>query len=200
MIPMEMGPSDTMDHLGEIATGKKPWECADPDVKKFGDALKRWPLFVVDHFGELDESLVHAAIYHTALDHGVKFFMIDHLEYITKRKDSRNEAYQIDQCVRVLAAMAGKLGVTILLVAHPAKRNKSDRKNTLDIGDLKGTSGIAQTGGSVLVHHRPDETKDETFIHLLKIRSRSYAKFRGRKIRFGYDEKHSIYVEANEHD
>jgi twinkle protein len=197
ILPMEMGPSDTMDHLGEVVTGKKKWKCADPEVKSFGDALGKWPLFLVDHYGSLPERDVHAAIYHSALDRGVKFFVVDHLEYIEKERGSRNEAYQIDECVRTLAAIAAQLKITILLIAHPSKRDKSQRKDALDIGDLKGTSGIAQTGGSVLIHHRPDEKSDETFLYLSKIRNREYSKYRGRKIRFGYDAKRSLYVEAH---
>lgn len=198
ILPLEMGPRDTIDHLSEMVTGKKNNQVGPEDIREFGAALEKWPLFVVDRNGSLPEHEVRAAIYHTALDLGVKFFVIDHLEFIDKPMNySKTDAYLIDDCVRTLSAIATELKVTIVLIAHPKKRERADQKKAVVLGDLKGTSGIAQTSGSVLVHYRPDEEKDETFIILAKIRSREHAKNRGKRIRFGYDSRYSMYVEAH---
>lgn len=197
VIPMEMGPTDTIDHLAEMVLGKKGYRATDEDRTTFGQTLDKWPLFLIDHYGPLEEKIVHAAIYYGSIEAKVKFFLIDHIEYIEKDLGRHNDAYVIDDCCRRLAWLAAELKVTILLIVHPAKRGKALRDKVIDQDELKGTSGIKQTGGSILIHHRPKEQSDETYIHLAKIRSREYSKNKGKKIRFGFDAKKSLYLEAN---
>jgi replicative DNA helicase len=198
LLSLENGPNDAIAALSHMVTGKKLWLVTDDEKSNFGKKLAEWPLYVVNHEGPLRQQLISNAIDLACLRYGVKFVLIDHLEFILKEHEGqRSENYVIDDCCRWLSGRAGTLKTTILLICHPAKRAFSARGQELDLDDLKGTSGIKQTAASVLVHYRPREDADETWIRLAKMRCRYTSQYTGGRIQFGFNPARQQYVEKD---
>jgi replicative DNA helicase len=197
IMPFEMGPMDTISCLGQMVLGKWRNEIGDEDREKFGKTLEKWPIHVLDHYGMLKQEWVESAIHLGVREYKVQFVVIDHLEYIEKRFGSRNEAYVIDDCVRWLAGIATKLGVTIVLICHPSKAERPAPNKEILMDLLKGTSGLKQTAGSVLIHHRPDPKSDLTWIRLAKVRSREHSSSSGGRIKFSFNPKTQTYSEVD---
>jgi len=197
LISLENGPANSITKLGQMVTGQWSWNTSEDGRTKFGKKLEEWPLHVLDWTGPLAQEIVGNAIEWACIERQVKFVLVDHLEFIDKFIGSRNEAYVIDDCVRWLAGRAAMLDCTIVLVVHPAKRGKGMRNTEIDMDELKGTSGLKQTGGSVLVHHRPKNDSDETWIRLAKIRSESHSANSGGRIMFRFKAESQTYSEGD---
>ena len=84
-------------------------------------------------------------------EHGIKFFVIDHLHYLIPLKETHNTSFVIGGVMRELKRISVILNVTILLIAHVGMI-KDDRVPTHD--DIRDSSFIAQEADVILMMYR----------------------------------------------
>lgn len=169
---------------------QKPFhEFTETDLSGVSEVFSHVPLFVFDHNGMVDGDLVMKGIDYAVEKHGVKFILIDHLDYITKAWDrSRNEAYIIGDFLRNLCGKAHEREVTILQIAHPSKRNLAgNRRMEIGIDELKGSSSIKQESDAVLSIFQPEDEEPTARIRFLKIRAPWFSRHTNAYIDFEFD-------------
>ena len=147
---------------------------SDADRHKALDDLSDLPLYIMDHYGELDYQNLVNVIRFSKRRYSVRIFLIDHLGFIAKRQKGEDERQAIERVVRDLATIAINDKVTIMLVCHPNNVSVSQQRR-VKITDLKGASAIRQDAHVGIVVERQDPNSQRGFpcstIHFDKIRS-----------------------------
>ena len=81
--------------------------------------------------------------------YGIKFVMLDHLDYINAGAKKSSPMERIDECMIELHKMAAEFDVHILLVVHP--KQTADAKTQIDMSQLKGSASIKQYSDNILI-------------------------------------------------
>lgn len=202
MFSLEEGILSTMHRFTQMEIGKKASQLTLDDKRAFGDALKQYPFYYVDRKGMISENFLLNTLHYAIDTHGIKFFMIDHLDYIAKQKHdwSTNESYIIGDCLRRLAAIAHEKGCTILLIVHPAKLSiQGGKRREVGIDELKGSSSIKQEADAVFSIFRESVGNQNTYLRFLKIRNHAFSQFQYTRIKFQFD-KANLRLEELEFD
>ena len=170
----EQRPIGTVQKLLRMQIGDDFMKVSDKDRSDALNELSQFPLYIMDHYGELDyENLVNV-IRFSKRRYSVKIFLIDHLGFIAKRGKGEDERQAIERVVRDLATIAINDKVTIMLVCHPNNVSVSQQRR-VKITDLKGASAIRQDAHVGIVVERQDPNSQKGFpcstIHFDKIRS-----------------------------
>jgi len=89
----------------------------------------------------------------------VRFVVIDHLHYFVKIKDPNHGVHYLDESVRKIKQATIRLGIHVVLVAHPSKTEDSStgRLYKLSLNCVKGSSAIPQESDNFLVIERPTD-------------------------------------------
>lgn len=90
--------------------------------------------------------------------YGVKYILIDHLDYIKSRGGKRSVLEIIDEAMPEIHQMALMFNVHILLVAHPIQMREK-REYTKD--DIKGSSSVKQFSNNVIIINRMDRLEEK---------------------------------------
>lgn len=98
--------------------------------------------------------------------YGVKYILIDHLDYIHSSGAKKNVYENIDDAVREIHSLAMEFDVSVILVVHP--KQVEDGKE-ITMAHLKGSAGIKQFADNILVLTRMDRL-DQNDINRVKIR------------------------------
>lgn len=191
-ISLEGGAKPAIAMLSQTITGKRPSQTSLEDRKKVVQMLELWPLWLLDHSGPLPENTLLHVIRYACEELGVRFIVLDHLDYVEKEWGKRNEAYVIGDCVRRLSGAAASNNCTIVLVCHPTKLG-GDREVAMD--DLKGSSSIKQESASVLSLYRPDPETGDAWLRFNKIRSPYFSRATGARLQFSFNSKKQEYRE-----
>lgn len=113
------------------------------------------PFYFLDLRGSIAMADLRAVLQWGVVRYGVRFIVLDHLHYFMQVKDLNHERQEIDHWVRTLCQWAEEWSTHIVLVVHPSKRGGDNhQKGRIEIGDLKGSSGISQEAHNVLALYR----------------------------------------------
>ena len=88
-----------------------------------------------------------------ALAYGIKYILIDHLDYIHANGSKDNKLENIEEAVRQIHILAMEFKVGIILVVHPKQLPEGKE---VSMHDLKGSSAIKQYADNILVVTRMD--------------------------------------------
>lgn len=139
------------------------------------EELGKLPLYIFDHYGELEFEDIADSIRFSVRRHDVKIALVDHLGFLTQVKSHRDdERIIIEKVVRKLATIAIQDNFTIILVCHPNNMSVSQQRR-VKISDLKGASAIRQDAHVALVVERQDGAEERGFpastVYVDKVRS-----------------------------
>lgn len=172
-----------------------------------GQVFKDWPLYYLDHEGRLDAKFARRAIQYCVAKYGVKFVVIDHLDYLTKNYSAgKSETYVIQESMQDLASLADRHRVCIVALCHPSKtgmrattkKATGDKCREINMDEMKGSSGIKQEASSVLSLWRLKRGFPEAYVRLSKIREDEFSENEGGKILFSFDRNSRTWIETGE--
>jgi len=113
------------------------------------------PFYFLDLRGSVEMEDLRSILQWGVVRYGVRFVVLDHLHYFMSLRDPRFERQEIDKWLRTLCEWAEEWSTHIVLVVHPAKRGGDFRQpGRIELGDLKGSSGIVQEAHNVLALYR----------------------------------------------
>jgi len=123
------------------------------------DAL---PIRIMDRNGTIKATEVIDNIRYAKRRFGTRFFMIDHLGYLTQTEE--NELKAINKVIHDFSDLSKEEQVTIWLICHPSNSNKIERRR-VNMSDLKGSSDIRQWAHEVIVVERGTISKARQYAH-----------------------------------
>ena len=83
-----------------------------------------------------------------SLVYGIKYILLDHLDYILSKEKKKNPVEGIDEVMREIHTLAMQFKVGVILVVHPTKT--LDGKE-VTMSDLKGSSSIKQYADNIII-------------------------------------------------
>lgn len=192
----EQRPIGTVQKLLRMQIGDDFMKVTDVVRSQALNDLSNLPLYIMDHYGELDYDNLVNVIRFSKRRHGVKIILIDHLGFIAKRQKGEDERQAIERVVRDLATIAINDKITIMLVCHPNNVSVSQQRR-VRITDLKGASAIRQDAHVGVVVERQDPKGPKGFpcstIHFDKIRSEFGRN--GSRVTMAFDPLSCIYAD-----
>ncbi len=80
--------------------------------------------------------------------HGVKYILLDHLDYIRSNSKSLPRHEQLEEIVLAIHEMSIEFKVHIFLICHPKQRSSKD---PLTMDDIKGSAAIKQYADNIIM-------------------------------------------------
>jgi len=139
------------------------------DKQSYKDWMSQRNVFINTSNDKVNIQILRDQFEKAALAYGVKYILIDHLDYIhgADKKDSKETKLdRIEEAVQQLHVLAMEFKVGIFLVVHP-KQVPEGKEITMF--DLKGSSAIKQFADNVIVISRMDRV-DANDLLRVKIR------------------------------
>ena len=118
------------------------------DISEYQNWLKKHKVFLNATNGKADIETLSKQFELASLVHGVKFIILDHLDYIYSCGTKKTVLENIDEAMREIHVLAMKYKVGVILVVHPTK---VDPKKELTMNDLKGSSAIKQYADNIII-------------------------------------------------
>jgi len=161
----EQQPIGTVQKLLRVQVGRDFTRVTREERADALGILGRLPLYILDHYGHIPAPKMFEAIRYAKRRLGVRFFLIDHLNFLLDPDLETDERRSIETVIRALAILAKQLSITIFLIVHP--RNDAQampgRYQRVTMKQLKGASSIRQDADDVLVvvAEPPDTAKGQ---------------------------------------
>ena len=137
--------------------------------------LSNMPLYILDHYGEMDFEKLVEVIKYAVRRLDVQWFLVDHLGFLLN-PDAKDERRDIEAKIRELAVLSVNEGVTIVLICHPNNLSVAHQRR-VKLTDCKGASAIRQDAHIGVVVERVDYGPDKPVkypasrLHFDKVRS-----------------------------
>lgn len=158
-------------------------------------ALDVMPMFILDHYGELNAQQLMQALSYARRRKGVRFALVDHLGFLVR--DAEDERRAIEDAVRSMALFAVQNEMTVLLICHPNNLAVVQQRRVM-LGDLKGASAIRQDAHCGLVVERLLPGKmvkhPAAAVHCDKVRSEFG--IQGARVTMFYDPEACVYADT----
>jgi KaiC/GvpD/RAD55 family RecA-like ATPase len=130
---------------------------------------------------------------------GVKFAILDNLQFFSQVVDAQNERSEQDRVIREFVRVVKRVPVHIFLVVHTRKTN-NDNQRVESLSDLKGSKTLVDEAWNVFALNKPPSDEihrgnaswSDREIVILKMRRRG--KHVGKSIRFKFSE--GVYAES----
>jgi KaiC/GvpD/RAD55 family RecA-like ATPase len=131
--------------------------------------------------------------------YGVKFAILDNLQFFSQVVDAQNERAEQDRVIREFVRVVKRVPVHIFLVVHTRKTN-NDNQRVESLSDLKGSKTLVDEAWNVFALnkpptdeiHRGNASWSDREIVILKMRRRG--KYVGKSVRFKFND--GVYAEA----
>lgn len=151
----EMNPNVVLRKIASLVLGKKMkhQEFSAEDRKNFTIWKEKTKAFINIHNTKVDLEGLKKQFEMASLGFGIKYILLDHLDYIHSGGKKNTTLENIDDAVREIHAMAMQYGVAVVLVVHP-KQTADDKEITM--ADLKGSAAIKQYADNIIVIVRMD--------------------------------------------
>jgi 5S rRNA maturation endonuclease (ribonuclease M5) len=170
----EQRPIGTVQKLLRCQLGGDFTKVTEQERKQGLQQLGQLPIHILDHYGELEPDKVIESIRFATRRYDIKIALVDHLGFLVRANEQRDERQSIELIVRKLATIAVQDNITIMLVCHPNNVSVSQQRR-VKITDLKGASAIRQDAHIGVIVERNEVTKDSLFptttVWLDKVRS-----------------------------
>lgn len=137
----------------------------DTNPDQYKDSLNQWPLYFASGYGYMPIKDIHDWVVN-CLEHGIKYFFIDHLHYCLDNPEDHQEASKF---IKQLKTMAKKYKVHFDIIIQPNKLMDGQRlsKNT-----IKGGSAMGQTIDNLIIMQRLKDIDNTTEVSLVDTRSK----------------------------
>ena len=136
------------------------------------DRISEHMLFV-DHAGHLPAAELIATVRYAKRRRGVRLVLVDHAGFVLPA-DTDDERHGLEALARALTTVAAQDDLTIFLIAHPNRMHRAQQRR-VQLGDLKGASGLEQDCATGLVIVRKKQSKGDarlrTVVYADKVRS-----------------------------
>jgi replicative DNA helicase len=178
---LEMGPGRMMQKFFQIVTGRpQTKDNAAQAAFDFTEWAKQAPIYYLDKRGFVEWKMLALYIAWAALKQGCRLILIDHFHSTTR---PGMEAADYERQAADMQALAGKLGISLLVICHPSKIRGDGKEREIEMDELKGSSGIKQYADNVWSVFY-DKKNSLSRLSLHKIRDDSYGRFMGSKITY----------------
>ena len=147
----EQRPIGTVQKLLRQQVGTDFTLCTEADRRAAMAQLGQLPIYLLDHYGELDAAACLEVIDYAVRRRGVRVAVVDHLGFLVREAEDERRA--IEAAVRSYALAAVQWGITIILICHPNNLSVVQQRR-VQLGDLKGASAIRQDAHVGLVVER----------------------------------------------
>jgi KaiC/GvpD/RAD55 family RecA-like ATPase len=163
--------------------------------------LRAGRLMFAKHEDRTDPTRLAEDIIEAHQRHGVKFAILDNLQFFSQIVEAQNERAEQDRVIREFVRVVKRVPVHIFLIVHTKKTN-NDNQRVESMSDLKGSKTLVDEAWNVFALNKAptDEIKrgnaswSDREIVLLKMRRRG--KHVGKSIRFRFDE--GTYAESTQ--
>lgn len=192
MASFEMEPIDILEKLIEMESRKSLYqrELSDTELEEAAQVLGS--IYFLEKYGFVDDNELFDNLEFAKKKYGVKIVILDSLQFFTK-KDSGNEAMEIERVMVRLGDMCKRLGMLIILVVHPKQDLKQGE--TLKLHHLKGSSSIKQVAFTIISLTR---SPDSTDVAVTVMKNRKHGTLG--TVTLGYNPHHSFYRQSGEQE
>lgn len=142
----------------------------------FDATLGTGRLFLYDHFGSLDPTVLLNRIRHLVTGCGCSWIVFDHLSILVSGLDQGDERRAIDQTMTKLRSFVEETGCGMLLVSHlrrPTGDKGHENGAQTALSQLRGSAAIGQLSDICIGLERDQQSKSEddgTIVRVLKNR------------------------------
>jgi len=141
----------------------------------FEKTLGTGRLFLYDHFGSLDPTVLLNRIRHLVTGCGCNWIVFDHLSILVSGLDQGDERRAIDQTMTKLRSFVEETGCGMLLVSHlrrPTGDKGHENGAQTSLSQLRGSHSISQLSDICLGLERDQQAEDSngTVVRVLKNR------------------------------
>lgn len=191
LVSLEESWADMAETLGMMISEKPITKMKPEDVGAVLEVFSGMTLWYFDHTGRVLQNKLFEAIRTAVEKHGVRFVLIDNMDYIIRNQKSDTEASAIHDFMCDISALSKTLQVAIVIIVHPSKLgDKSKQKRPyreINMDEMKGSSSIKQESNNVFSLFRPRPNSNEMALKLCKCRSKHYSKYVNAFVRFALD-------------
>lgn len=206
-MPLEIGPVRQVEKWARQLSGLLPEEMEESDVQGVRFALDGLPLYLFQHYGDIDPEPLRNTVAFAKQTLGVRTLVVDHIHF-GAASSSENERLGLDKMVHACADIANELAVSVIVVAHPNNRGAYEHGDgrVVQMGDIKGSSSIKQVASLILSVHRPRSKDRADAMFDGKYKATVYnLKARSERSKEGacallFDAKTSTYCDVSEYD
>ena len=158
-------------------------------------ALDRLPLYLLDHYGNLNTTQCLQGLDYAVRRLGVRWALVDHLGFLVHGAEDERRA--IEQAVRDLATFAVQREITVVLICHPNNLSVVQQRR-VQLGDLKGASAIRQDAHMGLVVERllPGRVVKHPAAAVHVDKCRSEFGMQGARLVLYYDPEACVYADT----
>lgn len=125
----------------------------DQEIHDYQKYLKEKKCFLNINNSKVDIEILRKQFEMASLIYGIKFILIDHLDYIYANGKKKTSLENIDEAVREIHSLAMEFKVGVILVVHPKQVNEGKE---ITMSDLKGSSAIKQYADNIIIVTRMD--------------------------------------------
>jgi twinkle protein len=146
----EMAPEMTNRKLASCILQKqmKYRDFTPEEIQDFRTWTSKNKCYINGANSKVDLEILRNLFEKASLIYGVKYILLDHLDYIYANGKKRSALENIDDTMRELHTLAMQFKVGVFLVVHP-KQIKANEAITMS--DLKGSSSIKQYADNVII-------------------------------------------------
>ena len=118
--------------------------------------------YLLDHFGSTSIDSIVSRVRYLAKANECRFVFLDHLSIIVSAQESGDERKAIDAIMTRLRQLCEEAKITIFLVSHlsRAQGTSHEEGGRVNLGQLRGSQGIAQLSDLVLACERDQQADD----------------------------------------
>lgn len=151
----EMNPIMTHRKIASVVLRKqmKFEEFSAQDICRFKDYMSKKRYFINTSNSKVDIQGLRKSFEMASLGYGVKYVLLDHLDYIHGNGKKGTTLENIDEAMREIHSMALEFNVGVILVVHP---KQTEIGKEITSSDLKGSAAIKQYADNIIIVTRMD--------------------------------------------
>ncbi|MBL8226969.1 MAG: AAA family ATPase [Bryobacterales bacterium] len=123
--------------------------------------LSELPLLVSTKPAVTPESIIEESR-RLAKQQRIDFVVVDHLQLMATTGSVRGDYERFTAISRALKQTAMELGVPVLLASQTSRSNSADRRNELEVHDLRGSGAIEEDAAAVMLLYPDHEDRKRT--------------------------------------
>ncbi len=128
------------------------------DINKYQDYMRKHRCYINVDNKNVDLDILRNQFEMISLVYGVKYILIDHLDYIHSNGKKNTVLENIDDAVRGIHSLAMEFKVGVILVVHPQQLKEGQE---VTMANLKGSSAIKQYADNIVIVTRMDRNDPE---------------------------------------
>lgn len=133
-------------------------EFSQEDIKLYSNWMKKKNCHINESNSKVDIASLRNLFEMASLAYGVKYILLDHLDYIHAHGKKQTTLENIDESVREIHTLAMEFNVGVILVVHP---KQLPEKQEVSMSDLKGSAAIKQYADNIIILTRMNRISNE---------------------------------------